>query len=190
MELASLASLLESRSRWYGISPGGGSLIAETGNQIREMVVCYLSDGRTFSLSGDKVNALASYWYAAGWADAGICLGYFSGECICPLPCTDSIDSMPGQGSFLEQKTQKYDELLSRALSFVEIAPEPGTPAWNGADRTLFIARIYRDYGRVLRNERDPAGALSLFCYGHGWLDATVRCGLLRILGSRGLFAL
>jgi uncharacterized protein len=190
MEIAALGSLLEARYRGPSISARPRSVISDTGNEIIEMVVAYVSDGRNFLLSGDRVNALASYWYASGWADAGVCLGYVSRDPVCPLPCSDSPDAMPGQALFLEAKTQKYDELLSRALSLVEIAPEHGIPAWRGADRTLLLVGVYRDYGRVRHAEGDPAGALSLFCYGHGWLDTTVRCGLLGVLGSRDLFAL
>ena len=190
MEITALGSLLEARYRHTGPFSRTRSMISDTGSEIREMVVAYVSDGRNFLRSGDLVNALASYWYASGWADAGICLGYLSGDPVCPLPCSDPADATPGQAVFLGRKTEKYAELLSRALSLVAIAPEHGTAAWRGADRTLLLVRVYRDYGRVRHAGGDPAGALSLFCYGHGWLDAAVRCVLLGVLGSRDLFAL
>jgi hypothetical protein len=31
--------------------------------------------------------------------------------------------------------------------------------------------------------------ALACFSYGHGWLDAAIRAGLIRITGNREIFA-
>ncbi len=190
MELAALGSLLEARYHGPGPCSRTHSMVAETGSEILEMVIAYVRDGGNFLRSGDRVNALASFWYSSGWADAGVCLGYLPGDPVCPIPCRDPSHVMPVQALLLDEKTQKYENLLSRALSFVEIAPEPGTAAWKSADRILLLVKIYRDHGRLLYTGGDPPGALSLFSYGHGWLDAAVRCGLLRVLGSRDLFAL
>ena len=39
------------------------------------MARAYESDGRTFLISGDPINALASAWYGSGWLHFGITYG-------------------------------------------------------------------------------------------------------------------
>ncbi len=188
MHVDALAAILEQR---YGILMAVGqerSVVSRTAREIIEMTGCYLADGFAFQKAGDHPNALASLWYAAGWADAGLCLGYLSGTLICPNPCTGLQDLPDVNQRLLESKSLKYEQLLARAISFVSIAPEPMTPAWSGAGSTLLVAKTYLRQGRVLLEESDFPGALSLFSYGHGWLDAAVRSGLLHILGQKEIF--
>lgn len=75
----------------------------------------------------------------------------------------------------LREKTDQYEGMLATALADVECT---------GADReaavqVLEMARAYLDDGRHFRDQDDPVNALAAFSYGHGWLDAGIRCGVL-----------
>lgn len=88
----------------------------------------------------------------------------------------------------IEDKTERYEELLARALEAATVAPPEGTPmAAAGADCTE-MARSYLEDGRHFRQEGDLVNALAAFSYGHAWLDAGARIGLFDVPTDGHLF--
>ena len=74
----------------------------------------------------------------------------------------------------LSEKTDRYQEMLRKALASVE-----------GADRSdertaeaLEMAESYLEDGDHFLDEDDEVNALASYSYGHGWLDAGARLGL------------
>jgi hypothetical protein len=88
----------------------------------------------------------------------------------------------------LNEKTIRYERLLDTARRSVTCAPDPSTPPYRIAARTLQIAETYAGRGRWLLDEKREEDALACFSYGHGWLDAGVRAGLFTIVAERDLF--
>jgi len=89
----------------------------------------------------------------------------------------------------LAEKTDRYERLLADALDAAEPAAAPGSPFATAADDCLEMARSYLEDGRHFRDADDPVNALAAFSYGHGWLDAGVRVGLLDAPDGGDLFA-
>jgi uncharacterized protein len=167
-----------------------GTALGDTAALELEMARAYLSDGTTFSTSGDSVNALASYFYAFGWLHFGCAYGTLRMDMKlppCPFisPCERLPDKVQGK---LTEKTGRYERLLDTARSSVTCAPDPFTPSHLLAVRILGIAETYAGRGRWLRQEKRLEDALAGFSYGHGWLDAGVRAGLYVIIQNRDLF--
>ena len=88
----------------------------------------------------------------------------------------------------LEEKTDRYERLLAEALEAAEPAASEGTPLATGAAECLEMAGAYLDDGRHFREDDDPVNALASFAYGHGWLDAGARVGLLSVPADGELF--
>jgi len=88
----------------------------------------------------------------------------------------------------LAEKTDRYERLLSEALDAATVAPPEGTPLGAGADDLLGMARSYLEDGRHFRENGDPVNALAAFSYGHAWLDAGARLGLLAVPAEGDLF--
>ncbi|WP_129116933.1 DUF357 domain-containing protein [Halegenticoccus tardaugens] len=88
----------------------------------------------------------------------------------------------------LEEKTDRYGELLAAALDEAEAAAPPGTPLGGAAAECREMAESYLDDGRHFRETGDPVNALASFSYGYGWLDAGVRMGLFEIPEGSDLF--
>lgn len=88
----------------------------------------------------------------------------------------------------LEEKTDQYEGLLADALDAAEPAAPAGTPLAEAADDCLEMARSYLDDGRHFRESGDPVNALASFSYGHGWLDAGARLGVLSVPSEGHLF--
>lgn len=88
----------------------------------------------------------------------------------------------------LETKTDRYETMLSDALDAVEIEPDPGTERYESAEECREMAASYLADGRHFRAEKDPVNALAAFSYGHGWLDAGVRFGVLSPQTDEHLF--
>jgi uncharacterized protein len=84
----------------------------------------------------------------------------------------------------LEEKTDRYERLLAEALAIAE--PAPG--GQEGAAECLEMARSYLADGRHFRETGDPVNALAAFSYGHGWLDAGARLGVLDVPEGSELF--
>ena len=76
---------------------------------------------------------------------------------------------------YLWTKTLEYEALLASALEAAGAAD--GQAA--AAAECLEMAEAYLDDGRHFLEGDDLANALAAFAYGHGWLDAGVRTGVL-----------
>ena len=74
------------------------------------------------------------------------------------------------------RKTHEYEALLAAALE----AAEPDSSNPEGAMECLEMAEAYLDDGRHFLEANDLPNALAAFAYGHGWLDAGVRIGVLK----------
>ena len=88
----------------------------------------------------------------------------------------------------LEEKTNRYHDLLSEALDAAEVAPPPDTPMGEAAAECLEMAESYLDDGRHFRENDDLVNALAAFSYGHAWLDAGARVGLFDVPTEGHLF--
>lgn len=167
-----------------------GSLVARAGAEITGIAQCYLDDGKIFLGKDDPVNALASFAYASAWLDAGCYIGVCKSKPLCRnlLSCTffygDHVNDK------LVEKTCRYEQLLDRAIQSSEPGPEAGTRWHEGGTRVITIATAYLNGGSMFQRNGRNEDALSCFSYGHGWLDAGIRLGLIRITGNRDLFAI
>ena len=83
----------------------------------------------------------------------------------------------------LVAKTDQYETLLEAAL-------EEATPLDGTGEECLEMASAYLDDGRHFRSQDDDVTALAAFSYGHGWLDAGARCGVLSVPEAGDLFAI
>ncbi|NMB77571.1 MAG: DUF357 domain-containing protein [Methanomicrobiales archaeon] len=88
----------------------------------------------------------------------------------------------------LAEKTHRYERLLNTARTSVTPAPDPSTPLFLLATRTLEVADAYAGRGAWLSGEDGLEDALAAFSYGHGWLDAGTRAGLFVIHAERDIF--
>lgn len=88
----------------------------------------------------------------------------------------------------LQEKTDRYEQLLDEALSAAAIAPPAGSPLHEAALDCEEMARSYLDDGRHFRAEDDLVNALAAFSYGHAWLDAGARVGVLDVPRDGHLF--
>ncbi|WP_440771726.1 DUF357 domain-containing protein [Natronorubrum sp. DTA28] len=88
----------------------------------------------------------------------------------------------------LEEKTDRYGELLADALEEASIAPPDGTPMAEAAEECYEMAASYLEDGRHFREEGDRVNALASFSYGHAWLDAGARVGLFDVPTEGHLF--
>lgn len=88
----------------------------------------------------------------------------------------------------LEEKTDRYGELLAEALEAASIAPPEGTPMADAAEDCYEMAASYLEDGRHFRERNDPVNALASFSYGHAWLDAGARIGLFEVPTDGHLF--
>ncbi|PSQ17141.1 DUF357 domain-containing protein [Halobacteriales archaeon QS_8_69_26] len=88
----------------------------------------------------------------------------------------------------LQEKTDRYERLLSEALDEAEPVPPPDTPLGEAAAEYREMAAAYLDDGRHFRENDDPVNALAAFSYGHAWLDAGARIGLFDVPDGGELF--
>ena len=88
----------------------------------------------------------------------------------------------------LEEKTDRYGELLADALEAAEIAPPEGSPMADAAAECYEMASSYLEDGRHFREDGDLVNALASFSYGHAWLDAGARIGLFEVPTEGHLF--
>lgn len=88
----------------------------------------------------------------------------------------------------IEEKTDRYERLLSEALDAAEIAPAPDTPTFEAAEECRVMAESYLEDGRHFRADDDLVNALAAFSYGHAWLDAGARIGLFDVPTDGHLF--
>jgi len=157
---------------------------------VIEMALAYQKDGAVFYSKGDLVNALAAFWYGAGWLHFGILSGLLHCEGQKPFcPFAGPLDKLPlPLADKLQEKTIRYDRLLNTARSSVECSGEPKTISNGYAGKVLFITAQYAAQGAKYREVGAYEDALACFSYGHGWLDAGVTCGYFRIIAHRDIF--
>ncbi|MFT4923750.1 MAG: hypothetical protein ACI8XM_002981 [Haloarculaceae archaeon] len=88
----------------------------------------------------------------------------------------------------IQEKTDRYEDLLAEALECATVAPPDETPMADAADECAEMARSYLEDGRHFREEDDLVNALAAFSYGHAWLDAGARIGLFDVPQEGHLF--
>jgi len=88
----------------------------------------------------------------------------------------------------IDEKTERYEGLLAEALKEATVAPPERTPLAAAAADCEEMARSYLTDGRHFRDEGDIVNALAAFSYGHAWLDAGARVGLLDVPREGELF--
>jgi len=88
----------------------------------------------------------------------------------------------------LQEKTDRYERLLSEALEVAEPAVPDDTPLGDATAEYEEMARAYLEDGRHFRDEGDLVNALASFSYGHAWLDAGARIGLFDVPDEGHLF--
>ncbi len=163
--------------------------LARSAASVLVMAQAYESDGRVFSASDDRVNALASAWYGFGWLHFGMGYGLLKGSTSGGCPFSSRCVPLPPQfREQLREKAGRYQHLLDTARHAVQPAPEAGTAAGDFADRVLLIISAYSGSGNLCQATGAPEDALARFSYAHGWLDAGVTAGLFVITGHRDLF--
>lgn len=87
----------------------------------------------------------------------------------------------------LEEKVNRYRELLERAIKDVKIAAPQ--PLHDVAEDYLMMAKSYYQDGVHFQEKEDLINALACFSYGHAWLDAGVRLGVFDVK-NKMLFAI
>jgi len=88
----------------------------------------------------------------------------------------------------LAEKTDRYERLLAEALATAEPASPADTPLASAAAELEKMAAAYLEDGRHFRDENDLVNALAAFSYGHAWLDAGARLGVLEVPREGDLF--
>jgi hypothetical protein len=88
----------------------------------------------------------------------------------------------------LDEKTDRYERLLSEAVEAAETAVPSGTPLEDAAAGYVEMAESYLEDGRHFRENDDPVNALAAFSYGHAWMDAGARMGLFDVPTENELF--
>jgi hypothetical protein len=153
------------------------------------MARAYESDGRTFFVSDDLVNALACAWYGSGWLHFGLTYGLLEMSLPVGCPFLSPCESLPLLfARKLEEKTYRYQQLLDTARASVKCAGEPATAGYDFSEKVLFIAGLYAAQGAVHLRGGTYEDGLACFSYGHGWLDAGVSTGLFTITANNDLF--
>ncbi len=167
-----------------------GSLLALAGGDILGMAQCYLADGGCFMGNGDPVNALASFAYAAGWLDTGHYIGIFASGTLCRNLLSEGTPVPSHYHHQLIEKACRYERLLDSAITSSKPGSETGIHWYDGGERVIAVATAYLIGGKMFLKVQRNEDALACFSYGHGWLDAALRAGLIRITGNRDLFAI
>jgi hypothetical protein len=171
------------------ISAPEGTHINKIAGSVLEMARAYESDGITFFVSGDPVNALASCYYGFGWLHFGLSSGLLTITTSPRCPFWEPHEVLqPPYRPKLEEKACRYAHLLDTALSSVKCAPDPATTSHGFAERIHSVAEVYAKRGDYQVKSGSLEDALASFSYGHGWLDAGVTAGFFRIVAERDLF--
>ncbi|VVB88062.1 Uncharacterised protein [uncultured archaeon] len=85
------------------------------------------------------------------------------------------------QPAVLDEKVNRYENLLRKALEAFEVAPQDNSHLRRVADDFSTMAQAYYDDGRFFLEQGDPVNALACFSYGHAWLDAGVKLGVFKV---------
>lgn len=86
------------------------------------------------------------------------------------------------------EKATQYEGLLAAAVNVASVTDT--TSDAEAGEEVLEMARSYLDDGRYFLSEDDPVRGLAAFSYGHGWLDAGARMGVLTVPEEGDLFAI
>lgn len=86
------------------------------------------------------------------------------------------------------ERARKYESLLAEAVDVATVVTDPAGAA--SGEEVLSMAHSYLTDGRYFLEENDPARALAAFSYGHGWLDAGARLGVVDVPVDGDLFAI
>ncbi|HJJ95426.1 MAG TPA: DUF357 domain-containing protein [Methanocorpusculum sp.] len=164
-----------------------GSLLDKTSSEILEMVTCYAGDANVFFERGDLVNAFAASAYGFGWLDAGVYLGYISAEETPEIVLEKKFPSELQEK--LEEKTLRYQRMLTEALAAVSPAPDAACGIYAAVKMILHETEKGLREGAAFLPD-DYVNSLVEFSYGYGWLDCGVRSGLFSIHGNRHLFTI
>ncbi|HOW04184.1 DUF357 domain-containing protein [Methanospirillum hungatei] len=177
MESANNITLLNSRGTPYHA----------LGIEICEMITSYLQDSVYFQKNGDTVNQYASLVYAHGWLSAGVFLGLYNTSFgtldFSDIEFPDHYDSL-----HLYEKTERYHSMLETAIKSVSCFPGKGSPLALAADKSLNEVKKSFKRGEELMKDGETIPALGHLCYGYGWLDTSVRAGLLQVHHNFHLF--
>lgn len=84
------------------------------------------------------------------------------------------------QPAVIEEKVKRYESLLRKALSAVEVAPQEKSHLRKVSDDFSNMASSYYEDGLYFIKEGDLVNALICFSYGHAWLDAGVKLGVFK----------
>lgn len=90
----------------------------------------------------------------------------------------------------LARKSAQYEEMLAEGVGAARIAARPESPLAEVAEEHLEMAESYLRDGRHFRADGDLPNALAAFAYGHGWLDAGARSGVLDVPDEIDIFAI
>jgi hypothetical protein len=193
MLIVECGKLLSGELNALGATVPEGTPLAELAGIVKDMADAYADDGKTFFLGGDRVNALAAFYYGYGWLHFGLAYGLLclqrKGQVSCPFSTPVELLS-PAFSGKLDEKTRRYARLLETACASVVPAPEPETTAETFSLRIILIGRCYARGGMGSLTAGAKEEALARFSYGHGWLDAGVRTGLLALMGNREIFTI
>jgi hypothetical protein len=184
---SSIAQVLRSRLAEICVIPPVRSPGHAIAAEFLRMADAYARDGVYFFQIGDRVNSLASVSYAWGWLDEGVYLGLL-GE-------VRTRTWHPGglardQHAALEEKAGRYLRILNAAIGSVTPASEQETIPYETACAVMRIPSEYAQVGAVLMARESPELSLVASSYGHAWIDAAIRSGLLRTIRNRELFTI
>lgn len=190
MMLVELSVALDGILAEAAVVPPPGTVFHGAGKVVLLMAGSYVRDGSLFLENGDRINGTAALTYACGWLDAGVFLGLVrtSTGAIGVASVEDAIGE--GMRVALLEKVSRYRRLLQEALDAVEIGGARGCEIYAGIEALLTRVRGILDTGDTLAAGSDHLNALSHYSYGHAWLDAGVRTGLLRVAGRADLFTI
>ncbi|MBE0522622.1 MAG: DUF357 domain-containing protein [Candidatus Methanoperedenaceae archaeon] len=85
------------------------------------------------------------------------------------------------QTAVLDDKVKRYEDMLKRALSSFDVAPQEESHLRSVADDFSSMAESYYNDGLHFVGENDLVNALVCFSYGHAWLDAGVKLGVFKV---------
>jgi uncharacterized protein len=193
MLIAACGELLSRELDAITVVPDEGTPLGAIAKTVRGMARAYADDGATFFSGGDRVNALAAYYYGSGWLHFGLAYGLlsFHGRKHTACPFAGPTEKLPpALSGKLDEKTRRYARLLETACASVIVAPEPETTGGMFARRILAVGTCYARGGQLSLAAGDEESALACFSYGHGWLDAGARVGLLALTGNREIFTI
>ncbi len=174
--------------RGIEFTPPRDTLLYSCSEEILEMVTSYLSDAQDNTKKGNTVDELACLWYAHGWIAGGCSIGLIRATKIPDLLYVPDTGIGKEHTDYLITKTEKYREMLERALTAVKRAPPGGSPLAKGADHIIVMVQSWLQRGISYQKNKASCAALACFCYGYGILDVAVRSGLLCILHTPHLF--